>query len=52
MPEEKKEGVKLEKGPGDFKDKPQIPEFRGDDGTSDAEKHRADEHEATIHYNR
>lgn len=32
-----KDGI-MEKGPGDLKEEPVIPKWRGDDGTSDAKR--------------
>lgn len=47
---DEKKGPLLEKGPGDFSEKPRVAEWRGDDGTSDAK--RGEEKEASVHYDR
>ena len=49
MPEEKGAGVKVEKGPGDFSEKPEVPTFRGDEGTSDA---KVGEETKSVQYER
>lgn len=51
MAEAEKGGVSLEKGPGDLGEKPQIAKFRGDDGTSDSDKHKGEETK-DVHYDR
>ena len=47
MPKEK--GGLTEKGPGDFKETPEVPTWRGDEGSSDA---KTGEETKSVHYDR
>ena len=44
-----KEKEIMDKGPGDVKDKPQVPSWRGESGTSDA---KGSEETGSVHYDR
>jgi len=49
MPKGKGKGGLVEKGPGDVKEKPQVPAFRGDSGDSSA---KGSDETKSVHYER
>lgn len=42
----------LQEGPGDLKEKPQVQEYRGDDGNSASMIHKKEETKAVAGYDR
>ena len=49
MPEGK--GVKVEKGPGDFTEKPKVPSWRGEDGKG-GDPESTEKDSASVEYDR